>query len=143
MFVRFALVLSAFALVFVASPPTADANGRRCSDGACGLRPSKIVNSDSVVRHRRVVYDTRVIPRTRVVNHNRLVLHRHTVFHDNLTVHKHRIVYQTTVLHRFNTLHRGEVRHLYAYHARHLYYPVYFVQHRFIRGYNRWCGCGV
>jgi hypothetical protein len=94
MFVRFAL-LSALALVFVASPSTADAGGK-CSTGACRLPPSKIVKSASGISHKRVVHHTRVIPRTRVVNHNRLILHRHTVHHRHLTVHKHRVVHKLT-----------------------------------------------
>ena len=134
MFVRFAL-LSALALVFVASPSTADAKALgRCSTGACSLPPSKIVKSASVVSHKRVVHHTRVIPRTRVVNHNRLVLHRHTVDHRHLTVHKHRVVHQLTVLHRMNTVHRREVRHRHQYAARHVYYPVQTVQHRYVSG---------
>jgi hypothetical protein len=143
MFVRF-LVLSALALVFVASPSTADAKGRwsKCSDGACRLPPSKIVKSASVIRHKRVVHHTKVIPRTRVVNRNRVVLHRHTVHHRHLTVHKHRIVHKTTVLHRFNTIHRREVRHRHHYRSRHIYYPIHTVEHRYVRGYSRWCNCG-
>jgi hypothetical protein len=142
MFVRFAL-LGALALVFVAAPSTADAKDYRgrCSTGACNLPPSKIVKSASGVSHRRIVHHSRVIPRTRVVNHNRLVLHRHTVHHRHLTVHKHRLVHKLTVLHRMNMVHRREVRHRHQYYARHVYYPVHTVQHRYVQGYNRWCGC--
>lgn len=145
MFVRFAWVLSALALVCFATPSPADARGRwsSCRDGACDLPPSKIVKSRSVARHLRVVDDTRVIPHRRVVNHTRVVLHRHVVDHRHLTLYRHRIVHRLTVVHRMNTVHRSQVVHRHQFRSRHFYYPVYTLQHRYVPGYNRWCGCGA